>query len=376
MRDLAVELVRLGHQPTVIVPEHALTGPFKLEHLDDVRVLRLRAPQTRGGISLTRRAMAETIMPLAMAWSLLRSPIWREHWDGVAWYSPSIFLAPFVRLLKTRCSGGAYLILRDIFPDWAVDAGVLPRRAPYLYFRLAAAFQYAIADIIGVQSPGNLARMQRWANAGRRVEVLHNWLSPAPAAPCSIDVSATRLAGRRVFVYAGNVGRAQGIEIVLDLAALWRNRIDVGFLIVGRGSEWDRLGGEALARGLDNVLFAGELPSVEIPALLAQCDVGLVILHPHHRSHNVPGKLLAYLRAGLPVLARVNPGNDVIEILEGDRVGRATTDDDVTGLARAGDAILDLLSADDLTQSRSRALAERLFSSERAARQIVDSVAG
>src|SRR5204863_2592464 len=77
------------------------------------------------------------------------------------------------------------------------------------------------------------------------------------------------------------------------------------------------------SRGLTNTLFFDEIDSCEMPGLLSQCFIGLLTLDPRHKTHNIPGKFLTYLRAGLPVLARVNPGTDLAYLINNEGVGRA-----------------------------------------------------
>ncbi len=130
----------------------------------------------------------------------------------------------------------------------------------------------------------------------------------------------------------GNMGVAQGMDVFIDLAARLRERPDIGFLFVGRGTDAQRLRALAAERALDNVVFQDEVEPHEVPGLLAQCHVGLVALDPRHTTHNVPGKFLTYMYAGLPVLARINPGNDLAALIEADGVGYAYAGDSVDAL--------------------------------------------
>ena len=79
------------------------------------------------------------------------------------------------------------------------------------------------------------------ASEGRRLEVLQNWLAPAANVGCSVSIAKSSLAGRKIFVYAGYMGLAQGVDVVLDLAQRLVERQDIGFLFVGRGSDVARL---------------------------------------------------------------------------------------------------------------------------------------
>lgn len=375
LRDLAREFVRQGHALTVLLPSSEIAGPWAMEDFDGARVIRLKAPKTKD-IGYLRRTIGEFLMPFSMLRKLRRSPLAGEKWDGVVWYAPTIFLGPIASALKKASGCRGYLIIRDIFPEWAVDMGLMGRGLPYRFFDAVARYQYSVADVIGVQTPGNKGYFAEWVRGpGRRLEVLQNWLGAPADAPSSIVVGETALAGRKVFVYAGNMGVAQGMGILLDLAERLRGRTDVGFLFVGRGSDAQRLRDDARARGLDNVVFRDEIHPDEIPNLYAQCHIGLVALDPRHRTHNIPGKFLTYMQSGLPVLASVNAGNDLVGLIEQERVGRAVTDASAESLARAAVELVDAVSADDGFAERCRGLSARLFSAETAVRQIVAALA-
>jgi glycosyltransferase involved in cell wall biosynthesis len=205
--------------------------------------------------------------------------------------------------------------------------------------------------------------------------VLQNWLAEAPNVGCSISVASMRLKGRKIFVYAGNMGVAQGMDVLLDLADSLRRRADIGFLLVGRGSDAQRLREEASARKLDNVAFFDEIEPSEIPGLYAQCHVGLVTLDPRHKTHNIPGKFLSYMQSGLPVLASINPGNDLADLIVRERVGRVCTDASAQTLGRLAEDLADAMLGDVEIRTRCKALAAKLFSPETAVRQIVQALA-
>ncbi len=186
--------------------------------------------------------------------NLRRSPYAGAKWDLLVWYSPPIFFGPLISALRRKSKARTYLILRDIFPEWAVDLGLVRRGPVYLLFKAIAAFQYAVAEVIGVQTQSNVTYLSKWADPPRRrIEVLHNWLTVTPDVGCSILVSDTALAGRKIFVYIGNMGVAQGMDIFMELVQELRSRDDIGFLFVGRGSEFARLEAYKAAHDLNNV---------------------------------------------------------------------------------------------------------------------------
>ena len=226
--------------------------------------------------------------------------------------------------------------------------------------------------MIGVQTSGNCCYFGSWLQKpGRHLEVLQNWLDKPLQLRCSIRVSETALTGRKVFVYAGNMGVAQGMGILLDLADKLRSRTDVGFLFVGRGNDVARLKGMAKSRQLDNLVFFDEIDPDEIPDLYAQCSAGIVALDSRHKSHNIPGKFLTYMQSGLPVLALVNPGNDLAKLVRDERVGEVCESYKVEEIVGLTEKLLIMIESDQGLQIRSKRLFERVFSVQRAVRQIV-----
>lgn len=374
LRDLVRQFAVSGHAVTVFVSAPELNQPWLLEDFDSFKVLRLRTPKTKD-IGYIRRTINEFRMPYAMLKNLKTSPVGSEQWEGIIWYSPSIFFGPLVSVLKQKSGCRSYLIIRDIFPEWAADMGLMSRGIPYKFFKAIANYQYSLADVIGIQSQGNDKYFKDWIKgAGRRLEVLNNWIGEPATRACSIQISETVLRGRTIFVYAGNMGVAQGMDVLLNLADSLRHKSEVGFVFVGRGSESARLKREAAARNLSNTLFFDEIDPDEIPALYAQCHVGLLALDQKHKSHIIPGKFLTYMQAGLPVLAVVNSGNDLSELIRDERVGVSI---DETSVEKVSDLALELINSVETNKDfadRCKALAKKMFSAEIAVNQIVEAL--
>ena len=157
--DLAGEFVSAGHSVVVVAPDDTLSARCSVSESGGVTVLRVRSGRIKGA-SLVKRGLNEAMLSWSI-WRGGRKYFRRNPCDLVVFYSPSIFFGGVVRKLKKLWGCGAYLILRDIFPQWAVDAGVLRRGGPaWKFFRKRELAQYAIADIIAVQSPANLEHFQ------------------------------------------------------------------------------------------------------------------------------------------------------------------------------------------------------------------------
>lgn len=375
IHDLARALVDAGHTVSIILSNEDQLSPVIVEARDLCELILVKAHKTKD-IGYIKRAFFEFINPYTMWNKLKHEPLlMNQKVDGVIWYSPSIFWGPLIKSIKDKFRCKSYLILRDIFPDWAVDLGIIRKGPSYLFLKIIERYQYAQADKIGIQSPNNLDYFQKkYPNNCIKLEVLWNWLGRLPNKTCSIRISDTPLAGRKIFVYAGNMGKAQSIEVLLRLAHSMRNISDIGFLLVGRGSELPYLRKSVSDTGLDNLLILDEISGDELCDLYAQSHVGIVSLNTRHRTHNIPGKFLSYIQCGLPILAIINDGNDLIEMIKSHHLGEVCTQNSDLEMNIAVNKILENLKNGFDYQSSCQHLSEELFSPTRAATQIVKSL--
>jgi len=374
MNDLAQEFLLLGHQPIVIVPAEGLDKGCRSEIVDGVQVFRISAFKTVG-VGNIRRAINEILLPFIMVYRIRKSNLPVKALSAIVWYSPTIFFGPLVKALKNSANCPTYLILRDIFPEWTLDLGILRKGPIYYFFKFVAGYQYSVADVIGVQTESNLKYLEKWAiDPNKKLEVLNNWLSLATIKKTSISFTNTSLKGRKIFVYIGNMGIAQGMDVLIDLADSLRKRQDIGFLFVGRGTEVERLKASVSSKKLDNVLFHNEIESKEMPGLLAMCHVGLIALDPRHKSHNIPGKFLTYMQADLPVLAKINPDTDLGNLIVEKGVGSVYLGDEVNDFKTMAENLVDDKSKLQAMSERGVVLNQKLFSSSRAANQILTSI--
>jgi glycosyltransferase involved in cell wall biosynthesis len=370
LHDLAIEYVDMGFQPIVIVPDEFIDAQVVSEKLSGVEIIRCRVKPYRQKGKVWR-GLCEAFIPLVMIFKLIRTSNYQQNFSAIIWYSPSIFLWPLVFFMKVvnRCS--AYLVLRDIFPDWAADTGLLRRGLTYALLKGVASMQYWTADVIGVQSPRSREYFLANHKVGAPVYVLHNWLGHRTALPTDIDLNTGVLAGKTIFVYAGNMGVAQGLPLIVDvIEELNSARSDIGFLFIGRGSEVSWLHQAITDRKLSNIHLVEERAPGEVASIFLQCHVGLILLDHRHQTHNIPGKLISYLRSGLPVLACVNEGNDLVELISRYQVGAAyagTQPSEVVALiCTMVDGVGNYADA-----SSCHMLADELFSTKNAALQIL-----
>lgn len=372
MYDLSLELARQGAQVLVVTPSEQVAGRYEVSEENGITVLRVRSPSL-GSVSTRRRAIAEIRMVARIALGA-RSFFKRNPCDMVVWWTPSLFFTFVVRVLRRMWQCRTYLLVRDVVPQWWVDCGLM--RAGSMVHRLLSMVerrQYAIADVIGVQSPSNLAYFSGFSpSLVHRTEVLWNW-----AAIPEISLAASRirddlgLRKKTVFFYGGNMGIAQDMDNIVRLAASLVEEGEIRFLLVGEGSERPRLERLIGELALPNITIRPAVDQDTYIAMVSEFDVGLVSLDRRHQTHNFPGKMLGYFGCGKPVIASINPGNDLKEVLESAEAGLVSLNGDDSLLR---EHTLMLARSPVLRRkmgANGRRLMDELFTVTRAAAQII-----
>ena len=371
MRDLALEYVRQGHQVILATPSDTIGGTTVITEEDGVTVVRVKT----GNLKCANKALR--------MWreDRLSATMWRSAYkffqanpcDLIVYYSPTIFFGDLVRRLKMIWGCPSYLILRDIFPKWAVDAGLIRKSMVYRYLKRKELAQYAAADVIGVEAPGNLNYFSNeLVGHDYRVEVLYNWID-AREHPTGNSGWRRKLGlnNKVIFFYGGNIGIAQDLDNILRLAAGLRDHDEIYFLFVGSGSEVLRLSAEIETQGLHNARILPPLSQDEYMQCLAECDVGLLSLDRRLKTHNFTGKLLGYVLCGKPVLGSLNPGNDLIEFLHHADAGFACTNGEDEKLLAAALVLAEKPETRQRMGRNARELGNTVFSVQAIAQQIL-----
>ena len=193
------------------------------------------------------------------------------------------------------------LEVRDLWPETLAVAG-RRKGAGYLGMWMLARHLYAVASRIIVLAEGTASYLARHGVPEHKLVFVPNGIDAARfIAPEVAGGDACRL------VYAGAHGPANGLDAVLDAAELLRARTDIRFVLVGDGPAKAQLVASAQARGLHNIEFRDPIPKPEMPAFLASCDAGLMVLKdvPVFAFGVSPNKLFDYWGAGLPVVCNV-----------------------------------------------------------------------
>lgn len=206
----------------------------------------------------------------------------------------------------------------------------------YNYFRKKETRLYENSDYIGCMSPMNVKYLIK-NNPGipkNKVEV-----NPNTVEPQNIDVSKSQKRNIRekynlpldksVFIYGGNLGKPQGIDFLIKCIQRNEENINSYFLIVGSGTEFNKLQNYFKNEQPKNAKLLSQLPKEDYELLANTCDIGLIFLDKRFTIPNFPSRLLSYMQASIPVLATTDPNTDIGEIIENGNFGYWCISDDV-----------------------------------------------
>lgn len=343
MHELALCLIEKGHIAIVITPGKPNQKTRLIEdHYEGVNVWRFRSDYTKG-VGKIRRAINEWMLPMK-AWLAIKSKVKDEHFDICINYSPSIFFGPLASRFKAN-GAYVYLILRDMFPQWIIDNGIIKDGSfAARFFRHYEKFNYGVADCIGVQSKANQKIFNNMFPSYKNVKILRNWAATKPLSKSNYNNQLRIDLGiddKIVFFYGGNVGHAQDMENIMRLAKKLKNRKDAHFLIIGQGDEYKLIEDLQSKWELNNVTILPSIAQKEFSNILATVDIGLFSLSITHTAHNFPGKLLGYMLESKPILGSVNPGNDLLEMINNSNSGLVFVNGEDELLSDAANRLID-----------------------------------
>lgn len=345
--DLLREFARRGHTVYITSPaERRLGEETHLIREPNCTILRVRTGNVQK-TNLLEKGIS-TVLLESQFIQALKTHCADVRFDLVLYSTPPVTLAKAVEFIKRRDGAKTYLLLKDIFPQNAVDLGMMQKSGPksvlYRFFRAKERKLYALSDRIGCMSPANVEFLlkQNPELDVACVEVCPNSVEPVERTVTAEQRKALREKygvpqDKTVFLYGGNLGRPQGIPFLIDCLRANAGRSDRFFIICGSGTEYGKLQSFVEAEQPANVLLLNGLPHDEYEAFTAACDVGLLFLDYRFTIPNFPSRLLSYLQASMPVIACTDPHTDIGTICEEGGFGWKCLSNDVSKFTAAVD---------------------------------------
>lgn len=244
--------------------------------------------------------------------------------DLILYSTPPITFEKVISYIKKRDQAKSYLLLKDIFPQNAVDLDLFSNKSfIYKYFRMKEKRLYKISDLIGCMSQANLEFLykQNKEISGKHLEICPNSINPLPIKKEETQIQSIRKKynipfDKTVFIYGGNLGKPQGIDFLIECIRSNKMNQHVYFVVAGSGTEFNRIKAYLDKERPSNAQLFKELPQEDYDQLLQSCDVGLIFLDHRFTIPNFPSRLLSYMHASMPVLAATDTSTDIGQVME------------------------------------------------------------
>ncbi|MBO0487235.1 glycosyltransferase family 4 protein [Vagococcus fluvialis] len=267
--------------------------------------------------------------------------------DVVIYSTPPITFTKTINYLKKKDNLITYLLLKDIFPQNAVDLEMMKKNSIiYKYFRKKEKKLYEISDCIGCMSQRNMDYILKNNKLPNLINKVH--ISPNSTKieknneKINIEIIRERYnlpVDKTIFVYGGNIGKPQGINFFLEcLKKINSDNKNAFFVVIGSGTEFERVKQFASENNLSNLKIIDNLPVKEFSNILLAMDVGLVLLDCRFTIPNFPSRLLSYLQAELPILSATDLNTDIGEICENNGFGIKVSSNNHDAFIRAVDS--------------------------------------
>lgn len=348
-----------GHDITVVCPIERRNKKTTQSYIkDNVKFLHIRT------LNIQKTNIIEKgLSTLCIEALFLRSI--KKHFnhlkfDLVIYSTPPITFTSVINYIKKKDGAKSYLLLKDIFPQNALDLKILSKINPlYYYFRRKERKLYQYSDFIGCLSPANVQYVLKHNPEvpKQKVHINPNSILPKPyqlifgEEKNEIRTKYTIPTDKKVFIYGGNLGKPQGINFLLEIIENCKNE-EAFFLIVGSGTEYSKIQKWFFNKKPKNALLMNSLPKNDFDKLLSACDIGLIFLHKDFTIPNFPSRLLSYLEYGKPILCATDPNTDIGKIIEQNKCGYSLLSGDKKGFLNKIDEFCKM----DLHEMQSNAL--------------------
>ncbi|MDQ0857142.1 glycosyltransferase family 4 protein [Bacillus sp. V2I10] len=319
--DLAEALNEAGHEITVAVSEQSRnkksTEMKKERGFDVLRVV----TGNYYDVGYIEKGITSLKIPVLMRKGI-KKYLGDRIFDLILFEAPPVTNAGLVDWAKKNFSCPSYLMLKDIFPQNAVDLGILKRNGLlYRYFKAKEKKLLKTADYIGCMSSENkryIVEHNSWLNP-QNIEIFPNTKKlTGSIKPISFPMRERYGIPKEacVFLFGGNMGRPQYIDLLCEVIKDCKDEKEMYFLFVGRGTDRPKLEQTIKENDINNALVIENLPRTEYEQITKECDIGLIVLDPRFTIPNYPSRILAYMEYAKPVIAAIDKVTDLKEMIE------------------------------------------------------------
>lgn len=326
--DLLREFEKNGHRVYVVAPtERRNRQGTRLIKAGTMHLLQVKTGNIRNTNPIEKGI--STVLLEGQFISAIKNHLNAVKFDLVLFSTPPITFERVVRFIKKRDQARSYLLLKDIFPQNAVDLGFFGKYNPlFWYFRRKEKKLYQISDSIGCMSPANVAYIQKHNPLlkDKPVEVCPNSIEPLKEFITEDQKKAVRQKyglpeNSMLFIYGGNLGKPQGLGFLLEVIKQSLAIKDVFYLIIGTGTEYKKLETWFNRVQPANARLLPVVPKKDYDQIIQAADVGMIFLDRRYTIPNFPSRLLSYLECSLPVISATDTVTDIGTIMEENEFG-------------------------------------------------------
>lgn len=309
-----------GHNVFVVSPRERRSGvDTQLNIVDGIRILGVKTLNLQKS-TVIEKGIGQVLIEGQYKRAIKRF-LFGLSFDIILYSTPPITFTNLIKYLRRKNHGGmSYLLLKDIFPQNAIDLGLMSKQGfkglLYHFFRHKEKEMYRISDSIGCMSPANVSYLltNNPDVKASSVEIAPN--SIELRVQQRIDKSLVRKKlhlpiDKPIFIYGGNLGKPQGIDFLIECLSTISSRNDCHFVVIGSGTEYPKLNRWYEDSNPASVTVMPGLPKDEYDDLVGACDVGLIFLDHRFTIPNYPSRLLAYLENKMPIIAATDPNTDI-----------------------------------------------------------------
>jgi O26-antigen biosynthesis N-acetyl-L-fucosamine transferase len=320
MGDLVNELSQQGHKITIVTFVENQSKACQIIFENGIQIIRIRSLTRDKKYGRVGRLWAERCYSNKIIKNLKK--LQNIQCEAIICFSPSIFYGKAIKWLRKKYDSKVYLIIRDIFPKWTIDTGLLKEGLFYKYLKRVERDLYSSSDVIGIEAKSDLEYFENYGlNKSIKIEVLNNWGSPLGSIDDYLS-SDNLLDSQKVnIVYGGNMGDAQDILSLvnsIDYSILGQRAI---LLLMGDGNQFDKVKNTINKKNLTNIVLVPTVDRKRYLSITSKADIGLVSLSKKMSSNNYPLKMLGYMQLAKPILASVNKNNEIIQMIVKKNIG-------------------------------------------------------
>ena len=336
--DLLREFRDKGHNLTIVSPlERRRKIATRFFEKDGVSILQVKTFNIQ-----KTNVIEKGIGTLAIEFqylSAIKKHLSNTKFDLVLYSTPPITFVKIIDFIKKRDLAKSYLLLKDIFPQNAVDMKMLKENGfLHNYFRKKEKKLYQISDTIGCMSKANVDFVLKHNPEvkSEKVEVNPNSIQPVNFSQIQEQKLEIRSKyglplDKKVFVYGGNLGIPQGVDFLIETIEKSDSK-NAFFLVIGNGTQFKKLSKWFDTNKPQNALLLSGIEKSQYDNLLNACDIGLIFLNKNFTIPNFPSRLLSYLEMKMPVIAAVDTATDVGEVIENAKCGYSVLAGDIAGM--------------------------------------------